>query len=233
MPIPYPVGEPLTCGQLRELDILAIEHVGIPGVVLMENAGRAVAGILYDKLLNPAAARVVVLCGAGNNGGDGLVVARCLRDARVSVSVVLAAPPDSVHGDAALNLGIYRRLGGAMIDSPGPQPAPAALQAIEQADVVVDALLGTGARGAPRGVLAGLIRAANAARAWRVAIDLPTGLDGDTGAVADPCFQAHLTVTLVAEKVGFTAAAARQMLGALHVVEIGVPREMIPGRKSM
>lgn len=233
MPLFYAAGEPLTCQQIRELDILAIEHVGIPGIVLMENAARAVAEFIYPTLLDPARARVVLLCGPGNNGGDGFAAARHLRNAGADVTVVLAAAAEKIRGDAAINFGIYQRMEGALIDATRPDGLDRVREALGTADVVVDALLGTGTQGAPRGVIAELVRLANAARrVRRVAIDIPTGLDGDSGQVHDPCFRADATVTFVAPKVGFTPGAARAVVGRVVVADIGVPRELIPGRKE-
>ncbi len=234
MAIPYEPGDALTCQEIRELDILAIEHVGIPGIVLMENAARAVAECIYGVLVNPSRSHVVLLCGPGNNGGDGFAAARHLRNAGVSVTVVLAAPREKSTGDAGLNLGIYERMEGTLLDASQPNGLEQVRAQVRTADVMVDALLGTGSQGAPRGVTADLIRLANAAaRARRVAIDIPSGLNADTGEVSDPCFKADATVTFVAPKVGFAAPAARAVLGRLVVADIGVPRELIPGRKEI
>ena len=241
MPIPYPPGEALTVQQIRDLDVLAIEHVGIPGIVLMENAGRACAELVYAALLNPARARVVILCGPGNNGGDGFVIARHLASAGVDVAVVLAALPEQSHGDAGTNLRILERMGVPLIaaatapggDSPARVPGAVA-ELLDHADLVIDALLGSGARGAPRGIMSDLIRMANAApRARRVAIDVPSGLCAGTGEVFDPCFQAEATITMVAAKVGFDQPTARAVLGRVVAVDIGVPRGLIPGREHV
>lgn len=234
MGLPYPPGEPLSCQQIRELDRCAIEDVGLPGVVLMENAGRGVAEFIYTLLPDPAAARVLILAGAGNNGGDGFVVARHLHNAGVgAVTVALATPADRPAGDAAVNLRILERMALRLIP---PEPAERLEEvrtAAAEADVIVDALLGTGSHGPPRGVAAELVRLANAAtRARRVAIDLPSGLDGDTGVAHEPCFRAHATVTMVAPKVGFGSPAARPYVGRVVVVDIGVPRELVPGRDT-
>ena len=234
MSIPYEVGEPLTCQEIRELDILAIEHVGIPGIVLMENAARAVAACVYRALFNPAESHVLLLCGPGNNGGDGFVAARHLRNAGVQVTVVLAAPPQKSRGDAGTNLAIYERMEGALIDASDGEKRKEVTALANSAEVIVDGLLGTGSTGPPRGVIADLIRIANAApRARRVAIDIPSGLDADTGEVNDPCFTADATVTFVAAKVGFSKPAAQKVLGRVEVADIGVPRELIPGRHGM
>jgi NAD(P)H-hydrate epimerase len=234
MVIPYVAGEALTCQQIRELDILAIEHVGIPGIVLMENASRAVAECVYAALLDPPRSHVLVLCGPGNNGGDGFAAARRLRNAGVNVVVALAAPREKSRGDAATNLGIYERMEGTLIDASNPDGLEEVRAYAKKADVIVDALLGTGSTGAPRGVIAELIRLANAApRARRVAVDIPSGLDADTGVVNDPCFHAEATVTFVAAKAGFTRPGAGAVVGRLVVADIGVPAELIPGRKEI
>jgi NAD(P)H-hydrate epimerase len=224
-------GEPLTCQQMRELDVLAIEHLGIPGIILMENAARAVTEFVYSILVRPHSERVVVLCGAGNNGGDGFAVARQLHNAGVDVSVVLGSPAERLSGDASVNCAIFQRMEGTVI---GPEVSLDLLQTrIQTAEVLIDALLGTGASGPPRGRSAELIDLANAAlRARRVAIDLPSGLDADRGVVHEPCFRADATITFVAEKTGFSSAAARQVLGRVVVADIGIPQKLIPGREK-
>jgi len=226
MSLPYHPGRPLSCRQVRALDVLANERLGLPGLILMENAGRGVAELVFAELATPATARVAILCGPGNNGGDGFVAARHLRNAGVHVDVLLAAPPERSVGDAGVNLRILQRAGFPLLRANEPAGAAAARTCLTAADVIVDALLGTGSRGGPRGTVAELIRAANAApRARRVAIDLPSGLDADTGASAEPCFRAHLTATLVAAKVGFAAAA--EWVGRVVVLDIGLPTDWL------
>jgi NAD(P)H-hydrate epimerase len=233
MGIPYPPGEALTCQQIRELDGLAIEQVGIPGVVLMENAGRGTAEFIYGALVDPPASRVMILCGPGNNGGDGFVVARHLHNAGVPVDVVLAAAPEKSAGDASTNLKILERMDLEFIRAFEAAGLEIARQAAGQAAVIVDALLGTGSTGAPRAVMATLIELANTApRARRIAIDIPSGLDAERGEIHEPCFRADATVTMVAPKVGFLTPAGRQVVGRVVVVDIGLPRGLIPGRKS-
>lgn len=239
MSIPYQPGEALTCSQIRELDILAIEHVGVPSLALMENAGRAVAEIVHGWLVDPRRSRVVILCGPGHNGGDGFVVARHLHNAGVIVSCILAADRAKHRQDAAVQLGVLERIEVPLFDAAvagadtDGDVDKAAAEQLSGADVIVDALLGTGSKGAPRPPLARLIELANRNKhARRVAIDVPTGLDADAGSVAEPCFAAHATVTLVAPKVGFASEAARKVLGRVLVVDIGAPRGLIPGRTN-
>ncbi len=225
MGIPYEVRAPLSCEQVRQLDVLAIEHYGIPGLLLMENAGRGIAEFVYGCLVNPGAARVLILCGAGNNGGDGFVVARHLHNAGVAVTLALAVPPERIRGDAEVNLRIVERMEIPRLLAFEAAGLAAARVEAEQADVIVDGLLGTGSKGAPRGVLGELIVIANGAvRARRVAIDLPSGLDGDTGTPAEPCFRAGATVTMLVGKTGLYAPVAREYVGRVVVVDIGVPR---------
>ena len=233
MAIPYKPGDPLTIQEIRELDILTIEHVGIPGIVLMENAARSAAESIHAALLDPENAKVVILCGPGNNGGDGFAIARHLKNAGVDVTVILATARGKTRGDAGTNLGIYERMEGALLLATDPEQLTKAQAQIAAADIIVDALLGTGSQGAPRDLIAGLIQCANdASGARRIAIDIPSGLNADTGEVSEPCFRANATVTFIAAKVGFAAEPARKVLGRVIVADIGVPRRLIPGRKE-
>jgi len=228
MGIPYQPGPALTCQQIRQLDSIAIEQIGIPGVVLMENAGRATADVIYQNLTNPKSDRVLILCGAGNNGGDGFVVARHLHNAGVAVSVALAFPPEKSRGDAEVNLRIVRRMGLPCLNAFEADGLEAVRREAGRADVIVDALLGTGSQGPPRGTVAELVRIANGASgARRIAIDIPTGLDGDTGQAHEPCFRADVTVSMAAAKTGFLAEPARAVVGRVVVVDIGLPRELV------
>lgn len=218
MGIPCRAPGPMSCAAIREVDRYAIETLGIPGVVLMENAARSVAEVVYEMLPTPDA-RVLVLCGPGNNGGDGFVVARLLLIAGVRVTVALADRPAAA--DALTNFGIIERMGVACLDGRTDGGLAAVRASAGDSDVIVDALLGTGARGAPRGVTAEFIRIANGAAGRRVAVDIPSGLDGDSGLVGDPCMRADVTVTFVAEKIGFDQAGARAVTGRMIVAGIG------------
>ena len=228
---------PLTRLQIREVDRLAIEELGIPGVVLMENASRgvteAVLTLLGDELgLEPSAARVAVLCGGGNNGGDGYAIARHLHNAGVAVSIYAARDHDRLGGDAAVNCGIVRRMGMAVTSIVTAAEVAAAGPRWRGCHVVVDALLGTGFAGEVRQPLAAALEHCNAASSAGggprvVAVDVPSGLDCDTGRPAGVTVRANVTVTFVAAKVGFDAAAARPYLGRVIVAGIGAPPELI------
>ena len=220
---------PLSREEVREVDRRAIEVFGVPGVVLMENAGAGAARLLAAVGITGP---VVIACGKGNNGGDGFVIARHLDLAGHSVRLLLACQPEEVRGDAAVNLQIARRAGLPLACLAGREQADWET-ALSGAEWIVDALLGTGASGAPTGTVAVAIKAINAARersgARVLAVDLPSGLDCDTGQAAEPCIRADLTATFVAPKRGFETAAAAASTGRVEVIGIGAPRAAMTG----
>ena len=220
----------LTRQELRELDRLAIEKYGVPGVVLMENAGANAARLLESSGIPGP---VVIACGRGNNGGDGFVIARHLEAAGRQVRVLLAAAPDAYVGDAAINLRIVERSGLSPICL-AEADEEAWRRELAGAAWVVDALLGTGAVGSPRAAVAVAITAINEVRAATgdfaarvLAVDLPSGLDADTGEAAGQCVRADLTATFVAEKAGFANPAAPAFTGTVHVLGIGAPAALL------
>ena len=224
---PSPV-RPLSRAEVREVDRRAIEDFGVPGVVLMENAGAGAARLLESLGITGP---VAIACGKGNNGGDGLVIARHLELAGHAVRLALACRPEEIRGDAAVNLAIAQRSGLA-IECLADADQAAWERALAGADWIVDALLGTGASGAPQGAVATAIAAIAAARGRGVArvlaVDLPSGLDCDTGAAAGACVRADATATFVARKRGFDAAGAEAFTGPVHVIGIGAPRAALP-----
>lgn len=214
---------------IRELDRRAIEEFCVPGIVLMENAGRGCAEFIAS--LNPTG-RIIVCCGKGNNGGDGFVIARHLDRLGLQVDVLLFADPADLRGDALTNYEIVRRSQIPLTicaDQSQPQPhwLPELTAKLRAAAVVVDALLGTGTTGEPRFPLDLVINAINAANKMTIAIDLPSGLDAANGISAAATVRATQTLTFVAQKTGFTSAAARACLGEVHVLDIGAPRVLI------
>jgi ADP-dependent NAD(P)H-hydrate dehydratase / NAD(P)H-hydrate epimerase len=198
---------------MRGVDAWAIEQRGVPSLDLMERAGagvaRAVGRVVPDG-------PVAVLCGKGNNGGDGLVVARLLRDAGREVAVICTAAPEAFTGDAAENV---RRLPGA-----APLTLADGTEAIADAAVLVDALLGTGFAGEPHGAVAEAIDALNAAPAPIVAVDVPSGVDASTGVVAARAVRAAVTVTFHADKPGLWIMPGKAHAGAVETLDIGIPR---------
>ena len=204
---------------VRAVDRAAIEEFGLPGVVLMENAARA----LLDRalaMLRAAPGPAVILCGPGNNGGDGYALARHLHNAGVDARVVAVKPAEELDGDAGVNARVAERM-GLPIRAASDEPIDA------DAALIVDALLGTGLTSAPRGVIASLIERANAHPAPVLAVDLPSGLDCDTGEPLGPCVRAAETVTFVGMKAGFANPASREFTGEITVGDIGAPRELV------
>ncbi len=210
----------ITRQQAREIDRQAVEVYGMTSVMLMENAGRGLA----DRLAALGIAGPVVVCaGGGNNGGDGFVAARHLDLRGFAVRMVLLADPSGLRGDAALNFHVLER-SGVPIVRPVVDALPGELAGCAW---IVDALLGTGARGDPRPPFDRAIEAINASGVPTLAVDLPSGLDCDTGQAAFHTIQARHTCTFVAPKSGFLAAGAQQYTGTVHVCDIGAPRRLV------
>ncbi len=209
--------------EMGELDRQTIEEVGVPGRVLMEVAGRAVAAAAAE-LLSPGG-RVLVACGAGNNGGDGFVAARALAAAGYEVSVFLLGDPLRIKPDAKSALQALERSGGdspiSVVQEPRSQVAFAA--ALGEADVVVDGLLGTGAKSEVRGLLAEAIDLINQSRAKVVAVDIPSGVNADTGVVLGRAINADVTVTFAFAKRGHHLYPGAERCGEVRVVDIGIP----------
>ena len=210
---------------MRALDRWTIEH-GTPGHVLMERAGAGAARTLRERLHRPRGP-VVVVCGRGNNGGDGFVVARHLRRARVPVEVWLAARPEEVRGDAARMLAAWRRARGAVHALAAPAHVEALARRLARAAPVVDALFGTGLNAPVTGVAAAAIAAINAAGAPVLAVDIASGLSADTGAPLGAAVRATMTATFGYPKVGQLMYPGVEHTGLLAVVDIGIPPEAL------
>lgn len=214
----------ITREQSRRIDRRAIEEYGISGLVLMENAGRGVADVL-ERL--GIAGPVIVCCGKGNNAGDGFVIARHLDLRGYAVRVLVWADASELSGDAGVNFRILRKA-GVPIELFGTSHHAGRLEAeLTGASWIVDALLGTGARGEPRAPLDAVIDQLNAASAPKLAVDLPSGLDCDTGHAAQHTIRAAHTCTFVAPKPGFYVPGAEQYTGQVHVLDIGAPRRLV------
>src|SRR5262245_19010467 len=190
--------KPLTREQVREIDRRAIEDFGVPGIVLMENAGRGAADVIFQRLDDPASCPVAIVCASGNNGGDGFVIARHLANSAVPVTLLIQkSDPESLPLDARVNHNIAARMGipmHAFCDAEGRLDEARIREILAGSSVIVDALLGTGFSGAVRQPLDRLIELINAASAFRVAIDVPSGLDCDTGTATGAAIRANLTV---------------------------------------
>lgn len=204
----------LSAAAMREADRRCIEVIGIPGVVLMNNAGCAV----YRQI---ASGPVGIVCGKGNNGGDGYVVARLALLDGLDTRVVVLAEREAVVGDARVFLEVFERLGGQTIFAATEAEALSALSGLSDCAVLVDAVLGTGISGEVRGVARAVIDAWPAVPT--VSVDLPSGMNADTGEPCGACVRARTTVAIQYPKIGFRAPAALPYLGAVVVADIGIP----------
>jgi NAD(P)H-hydrate epimerase len=212
----------LSRDEVRNLDRRAIEEYGVPGVVLMENAGRGCAELLRSLGVHGP---VVICCGKGNNGGDGFVVARHLDNAQIPVKVLLFGTPEDLAGDAAIN---YRIIANAGLPIETPHVNAEMLRReFAPAEWIVDALFGTGLAGPLRPPFDHVVAAINARSTRVLAIDIPSGLDADTGQPLGPTVRAEHTATFVALKKGFADPAAQAWLGRVHVIDIGMPRRLL------
>ena len=217
-------GPALTPHAVQRLDRLAEERYGIPMLILMEHAGLAVARETMRLLRRTKKGRVVCVCGRGNNGGDGFVAARHLIRQGARVDVFCTAGLRALKGDAYLNGRILTKLGAALRPLKSPKDFERLRRSLETADVVVDALLGIGVRGAAREPLAHAIRLINASGTWIVSVDVPSGLDAATGACPGDVVTACRTVTFTALKTGLVRGQGPRMSGVVRVADIGIPK---------
>lgn len=205
----------LTVQKMREADRRCIEELGIPGVVLMNNAGNAV----FKEL---EAGPITVICGKGNNGGDGFVVARLALVAGWDVKVILVCDPSNIRGDAEVFMNVYLRLGGKMIVCLNDDDVSKNINEITEKETCVDALLGTGTKGEVTGLLRTAIE--NTSRLDNIiSVDLPSGMNADTGEICGVCVRARKTVTFQYPKIGFRNPRAKEYLGELIIADIGIP----------
>jgi hydroxyethylthiazole kinase-like uncharacterized protein yjeF len=217
----------LTAAQMRAVDRAVIEKLGLPGLVLMENAGRGVADIITRELPDVLGLDVRIVCGAGQNGGDGFVIARHLLRRGAQVKVFLAMPYEKITGDAAVFAQVFRNyLDGCVHDLSNEAEASVWQTRLTGAEVIVDALFGTGLRSEITGVPAAAITAMNAGRALRIAVDIPSGLDADTGETRRIVVRADITATMGCMKVGLVLDASAPV-GRIEVVDLGVAAERV------
>ena len=214
----------VTAAQMRAIDQQSIDQHSVPGPTLMENAGQGIAERILEEILEtPSQNRALVFCGKGNNGGDGFVIARALTEAGVQVSVYFIGPVEKLSHDARLN---YDRLLKV-----GPVPAEITsardLPTIDECDCVIDAVFGTGFAGEPEGLAAELIEHINLYDTEIVAVDLPSGLDADTGSYIQTVVAADRTYTLGLPKYGLFVSPGRELAGLVEVVPIGIPENVI------
>jgi NAD(P)H-hydrate epimerase len=215
----------LSVDVIRAIDRLAIERFGFSSLVLMENAGRGAAEQI--QLDYPEATSVVIACGKGNNGGDGYVIARHLAIAGWKVSCLALAPSNECSADCRVNREIIKSTGAASVIETASTSIGELETIVAKADLVIDAILGTGNSGEPRGEAARLIAVLGDSSKPCVAIDIPSGCDARTGESATRHIVANQTLTFVARKLGFDNPAASPSLGRVTVIGIGIPDKVI------
>ena len=216
----------VTREEMRELDRRTIEEIGILGLVLMENAGRGTAQII-KKRFGPEKKKVAIFCGRGNNGGDGLVVARYLKNWGWSVKVYLLSEKEKITGDAKVNLEVWLKMGGELKEILNEEELHLIKEEIEKFDLIVDALLGTGLKDEVKGISKEAIQLINALGKPVIAIDVPSGIDATSGKVLGVAVKATLTATFGLPKIGLLIHPGLEYTGELFVVDISIPQVLV------
>ncbi|MBW1982719.1 MAG: NAD(P)H-hydrate dehydratase [Deltaproteobacteria bacterium] len=216
----------VTAEEMTAMDRAAIDTLGIPGVVLMENAGKGAAEVLQNHFPHLEGKRLLVVAGGGNNGGDGFVIARHLWQQRLDVVVCCLKEPEAYRGDARTNLTIIQRLGVPIEVRTRADGITALRPLVESADLIVDAIFGTGLNAPVRGYYRDVIELINGAAAAVLAVDLPSGLHASTGLPLGVCIRADVTATFGLAKVGQLITPGCTFVGDLQVVDIGLPRSV-------
>jgi len=225
MPTAPPIAV-LSRQQVRRIDSAAVEQLGLPGFVLMENAARGLCEVIHST---GSWSAITIVAGPGNNGGDGLAAARLLAadpSGRGKVQVLLIRGEKSLSADALTNLTILQRC-GISVEEPSPESAAELIAGLPADSLLIDALLGTGVRGEVSAPFHRIIAAINRSHATKIAVDVPSGMDCDSGEPCGAAVRAEHTVTFVAAKPGLLTPRGREFCGCLHVKHIGVPAEWI------
>ena len=217
----------LNTQQMREADRRTIDEIGIPAIVLMENAGRQAVAAMEAAFDDLATSHVGVLCGRGNNGGDGFVIARTLVQRGVETSVFLLGSVADVRGDARTNLEVLGRIGLTVVEITNAQEWELHFSEISRCELLVDAILGTGFHGQLSGLLETVVADVNGLGVPVVAIDLPTGVSADTADVEGEAIEASMTVTLAAPKIPLVLPPADSHSGDLVIADIGIPLPLL------
>ena len=217
----------VTAQQMKDMDRLTIESFGIPGIVLMENAARGATDALFRHFPHVRSLKVGVAAGHGNNGGDGFVIARYLASANVSVDVYLLSKRTKVRGDAAANLKLLDRMNVPVHEITDLRRLDACRDRMRCCDLWVDAMLGTGLTSDVRGLFKEMIALLNTVETPVLAVDIPSGLDSDTGKPCGSCVQATVTVTFGLPKIGHVVLPGSEFVGSLEIVDIGIPPRVV------
>lgn len=217
--------------EMQRLDRLAMDQLGIPGVVLMENAGLQVVKLIGDLLGSIKGKRVTIFAGKGNNGGDGFVIARHLLNMGAEVKVMLFGEPAEVSGDARINLDILGKMGQKVLPINNNNSINIVKLAMVYTDLIVDAIFGTGFKGSVDEHVGKIIQIINESGKPVVAVDIPSGLEANTGKVNGPCIRAQHTVTFALPKIGLVLHPGKEYTGQLHVADISIPSFLIQEQK--
>ena len=215
--------------EMREIDRVAIKELGIPGVVLMENAGQGVVSAMDNYFDSESIDKVTIVCGKGNNGGDGFVVARYLMNQNIGVDVYIVGDVSSITGDAKTNLDIIKGMGVKPRTIRNKIGVRNLMLSFSDSDVIVDAIFGTGFSGSIHGIVKDVIREINESTLRVVAVDTPSGIDSVTGNVTGEAVMADLTVTMELPKTGQFLYPGKHYVGELYIVALGFPEQVIEG----
>lgn len=223
----------LTAEEMRELDRKAIEVCGIPGIVLMENAGIQIVMALLEKFYDLSHKRIAVFAGKGNNGGDGAVVARHLCNKGIKVEVFLFAKKESVSSDSKVNMGILEKMGVPIYEIESLDQLKDLISHLKHSHILIDALLGTGIASPVRGTLQTVIPFLNSLNKFILSVDVPSGLSSDCGNVEGEVIRANMTVTFCCPKRCHFLFPAAEYVGDLKIVDISIPDKIINDEKIM
>lgn len=223
----------VTAKEMKALDVQAQNDYAMPGILLMDNAAQAVAEAVHEALTALEGERVVIFCGGGNNGGDGLGAARWLQSYGVSVrAFIVGAALDAVQGDAALELAMFTKAGGRVEALSTEDDWVLAELAASKADVLVDALLGTGFHGELEGDVLRACELLNKSEKYILAVDIPTGVNADNGAVCEQAVRADHTVTMALVKTGLLLYPGREYCGDIELADISMPVKLVEEYQS-
>ena len=223
----------VTAKEMKALDVQAQNDYAMPGILLMDNAAQAVAEAVHEALTALEGERVVIFCGGGNNGGDGLGAARRLQSYGVSVrAFIVGAALDAVQGDAALELAMFTKAGGRVEALSTEDDWVLAELAASKADVLVDALLGTGFHGELEGDVLRACELLNKSEKYILAVDIPTGVNADNGAVSEHAVRSDHTVTMALVKTGLLLYPGREYCGDIELADISMPVKLVEDYKS-
>lgn len=212
--------------EMREIDKRAIEEVGIPSIVLMENAGRGAVDEMEKEFGSVASKKMVVVCGKGNNGGDGFVIARWLIKRKAGVTVFLIGKEKDISGDARINLEILLKMDTEIKEIISKDGLSLLSKSLNNADIVVDAIFGTGFKGEIKGLTAHIVDLINESSIPVVSVDVPSGLNAECGSVENVCVKATLTCTMCLPKRGLYLYPGKMYRGKLQVIDIGTPHSL-------